>query len=327
MRETRDIQAFPSMVFVGVHMEAFAPFKHLIENGENVLGLVTLKPESMAQVSGAIDLTAVADQAQIPVLRVRNINEPQAVAWIREKDPALLLVVGWTQLLNPDLLRVPQLVCLGFHASLLPKSRGRTPVNWALINGETMTGNTMIVLEPEADSGDIVAQRAIPITEEDDCKTIYQKVAETEVEMLGEVLPLIRSGFLPRRKQDDTQATVMPKRRPEDGLINWNRTTREIYNWVRALTDPYPGAFSFANGERVWIWVARTEEGSIHDRRCRPGEVIVDCDGWPRVSTGDGWIRLVSVQREGGPKISGRAAGVTFLSTGTVLAQPSEAAR
>jgi methionyl-tRNA formyltransferase len=327
MMNAWNAHTFPSMVFVGVHMEARAPFNYLVDEGYNVLGLVTLMRESMAQVSGAIDLTPVAEQGQIPVLRVRNINEPEAVAWIREKAPALLLVIGWTQLLKPDLLRVPKLACLGFHASLLPKSRGRAPVNWALINGETVTGNTMIILEPEADSGDIVAQRTIPISEEDDCKTIYQKVGETEVEMLDEVLPIIRSGVLPRRKQDDSHATVMPKRRPEDGVINWNRTTQEIYNWVRALTDPYPGAFSLLNGDRVWVWTARADGAPIDGESRGPGEVIVDSDGWPWVSTADGWIRLVTVQREDGPKISGQAAGATFLLPGIVFDRTNEAAK
>jgi methionyl-tRNA formyltransferase len=308
-------------------MEARAPFAYLLENAYDISGLVTLTSDSMRCVSGAIDLTEAAEKAHIPVFRVKNINDPEALVWVRSKAPDLLLVVGWTQLVKAELLRVPKLACLGFHASLLPKSRGRAPVNWALINGDTVTGNTMIVLEPEADSGDIVAQRTIPITEEDDCKTIYQKVGETEVEMLDEILPLIRNGVLPRRKQNDSEATVMPRRRPEDGLIDWNRTTRQIYNWVRALTDPYPGAFSLLNGERVWIWSARTDGGLVDINPRVPGKVVVDDDAWPWVSTGDGWIRLVSVQREGSPKISGQTASLTFLRTGSVFADLNEVAQ
>jgi methionyl-tRNA formyltransferase len=300
-------------------MEAYAPFRRLIERGDNILGLVTLDSEGLTKVAGATDLTEFAEDAQIPTLRVRNINQPEAVAWIREKAPDVLLVVGWTQLLKPELLRAPKIACLGFHASLLPKYRGRAPVNWAIINGEKVTGNTMITLEPEADTGDIVAQRTIPITDEDDCNTVYQKVSQTEVEMLEEILPMIRRGVLPRKKQDDSQATVMPKRRPEDGLVDWRRSTQEIYNWVRALTDPYPGAFSFLNGERIWIWAARTDGGAIGKQSDRPGEVIVDTQGWPWVSTVDGWIRIVSAQREGGPRVSGKAAVMTFLPGGSVL--------
>jgi len=317
-------RSFPSIVFVGVHMEARAPFAYLVQNGHNILGLVTLRPESMPSVSGAIDLTGIARHAQLPVFRVRNVNEPEAVEWIRQKAPDLLLVVGWTQLLKPELLRVPRIKCLGFHASLLPKSRGRAPVNWALIHGDNVTGNTMIILEPEADSGDIVTQRTIPITDEDDCKTIYQKVGQTEVDMLAEILPMIRLGVLPRTKQDDTLATVMPKRRPEDGLIDWTRSSREIYNWVRALTDPYPGAFSMLNGEKVWIWVARTDGALQGQRGSSPGQVAVDVEGWPWVATGDGWIRVVTIQRDGDPKISGQAAGKMFLPAGSAFGMTKE---
>jgi methionyl-tRNA formyltransferase len=307
-------------------MEASAPLKRLIEIGENILGLVTLDPESLVKVAGATDLAQITEDAQIPTLRIRNINQPEAVAWIREKTPDVVLVVGWTQLLKQELLRIPKIACLGFHASLLPKYRGRAPVNWAIINGETVTGNTMLKLEPDADTGDIVAQKTIPITDEDDCKTIYQKVGQTEVQMLEEVLPMIRRGVLPRKKQEDSQATVMPKRRPEDGLIAWGRSTREIYNWVRALTDPYPGAFSWLNGKRIWIWAARTDGGLISNKSHRPGEVILDKQDWPWVSTADSWIRIVCAQREGEPRVSGQAAGLTFLPAGSVLGETVEAA-
>jgi methionyl-tRNA formyltransferase len=305
-------------------MEASAPLRRLIERGDNILGLVTLDSESLKKVAGAVDLAKFAEDAGIPILRVRNINLPEAVAWIRERAPDVVLVVGWTQLLKPELLRVPKIACLGFHASLLPKYRGRAPVNWAIINGETVTGNTMITLEPEADTGDIVAQRAIPITDEDDCNTIYQKVGQTEVEMLEEILPMMRRGLLPRKKQDDSQATVMPKRRPEDGLIDWRRSSREIYNWVRALTDPYPGAFSFLNGEKIWIWTAGTDGEPIASQSHRPGEVILDRQGWPWVATADGWLRIVSAQRQGEPKVSGQVAGRTFLAAGSLLGEAKE---
>src|SRR5262249_37319264 len=156
-----------------------------------------------------------------------NINSPEAMEWIRALEPDVILVIGWTQLLKDELLRMPKLACLGFHASLLPRYRGRAPINWALIYGEKVTGNSMITLEPEADTGDIVHKREIPITDEDDCNTLYQKVGQTEVEMLEAVMPQLRKGIVPRTKQDNSIATVMPKRRPKDGIIDWNRTSHE----------------------------------------------------------------------------------------------------
>jgi methionyl-tRNA formyltransferase len=317
----------PTIVFVGAHMESRAPFMHLMGHGYNISGLVSLDLDSLSRMSGAKDLASAAETADIPVLRVKNVNEQNAVAWIREKAPDVLLVVGWTQLLKAELLRVPKFACLGFHASLLPKYRGRAPVNWAIINGETVTGNTMIVLEPEADTGDIVAQRRIEITDEDDCRTIYQKVGQTEVEMLEEVLPLIQVGILPRRKQDESQATVMPKRRPEDGRIDWRRSTRDIYNWIRALAQPYPGAFSVLNDQSVWIWAARADCTLITRSNFKPGDVTHNADGWPLVATGDGWIRVVEAQRVGGSRLSGREAAATFLFAGGSFAEIKETVR
>ena len=317
----------PIFVFVGAHMESEAPFRYLIGKDCKIAGLVSLNPDRLRKMSGALDLSSTAVAAGIPVLRVENVNEPSAVSWIRARAPDVLLVVGWTQLLKAEVLRVPKLACLGFHASLLPKYRGRAPVNWAIINGETATGNTLIVLEPEADTGDIVAQRRIEITEEDDCRTIYQKVGQTEVEMLEEVLPMVQRGILPRRKQDDSEATIMPKRRPEDGRIDWKRSTREIYNWIRALTQPYPGAFSVLNGQNVWIWAAREHQTHIGHNNFKPGDITCDADRCPLVATGDGWIRVVEVQREGGTKLSGKEAAETFLFDGSSFADVEETIR
>src|SRR5579884_149942 len=127
--------AFPKIIFVGAHMESFAPFRRLIERGDNIVGLVTLTLDRMEKMSGATDLTSLATDAQIPILRIENVNRPESISWIRNFEPDLILVVGWTQLLKDELLRLPKIACLGFHASLLPKYRGRAPVNWAIING------------------------------------------------------------------------------------------------------------------------------------------------------------------------------------------------
>jgi methionyl-tRNA formyltransferase len=233
-----------------------------------------------------------------------------------------LLVIGWTQLLCPHLLQIPRVACLGFHASLLPKYRGRAPINWALINGEDETGNTLMVLSPEADEGEIVGQRVISISDEDDCASLYEKVSSTEVEMLSEVLQQARQGGVPRRKQNSADATVMPRRRPEDGLIEWNRTSRKVYDWIRALTKPYPGAFTFARARKIMIWKARLDVSCATQPR-PAGTVSLDADGLPLVATADGFIRLLLLQREGEPEVSGMEAGRTFLKPPIVLGASS----
>ena len=276
--------------------------------------------DAAAGVSGAVDLAAVARAAGVPVCLARNVNDPECVAFIRAIAPDVLLVIGWTQLVKDELLSVPG-VALGFHASLLPKYRGRAPINWALIHGERETGNSLIVLARGADVGDIVAQRTIPITDHDDCATLYDKVAATEVDMLREVLPLIEAGRMPRRKQEDAAATVMPKRRPEDGRIDWSRGARELYDWVRALTHPYPGAFTALAGRRIFVWrAALPTPGDGQAAGLVPGTVVRDSDGGVVVATGQGRLRLLSVQREGDAEIEASEAARTWLHDGNVFA-------
>jgi methionyl-tRNA formyltransferase len=317
----------PTVLFVGAHFEADAPFRFLLDRGESVVGLVTLPEDKLAVMSGGFDLSAKAVAAGIPVLRAADVNAPEVLEWARALSPDLILVVGWTQLLGDEVLRLPRMACLGFHASLLPKYRGRAPVNWALINGETETGNTMIVLEPDADVGDIVAQRAIPIAADDDCRTLYEKVAATEVEMLDEVWPLLRAGRVPRRKQDDSAATVMPKRRPEDGEIDWRKSRTELDRWVRALTRPYPGAFTYAGGTKVYVWKASPVADGTGPALQSPGTVGRDGRGHPLVAAGDGWLRPLVIQREGSDDATGPDALSSILREGEVLAGATKEAR
>ncbi len=324
MKATTPRQAFagfPRIALVGVHSEACAPFRFLLESGECVVGLVTLTQEKMTGVSGAVDFEPLAEEFGIPLHRTPNVNDPACEAWLRELKPDILLVIGWTQLLKEPLLRLPSLVTIGFHASLLPLYRGRAPVNWSIINGETETGNTMIVLEPGADEGDIIAQRRIPITPTDTCGTIYDQVGRTEADMLAEVLPLIRQGRMPRRKQDDSIATVMPRRRPADGIIDWEKPARRLHDWVRALTHPYPGAFTFVPAGQVplmlKVWAA--EPGPETASGLEPGFVEKDPQGWPLVAAGSGALRLLSVQFAGQEEVAANQGWSAEFAPGTIL--------
>jgi len=314
------MQEYPRIVFVGVHQESRAPFEYLLATGENVVGLVTLTPEQAAKFSGTTDLATPARDVQIPTLEVTTLKDEGAVEFVEKLRPDILLVVGWMRLLTDRVLRIPKIACLGFHASLLPKYRGRAPINWALINGETKTGNTLMVLAPGADEGDIVAQREIRIEFEDDCNTLYEKVAQTEVDMLADILPQIRIGRLPRIHQDPGAATVMPRRRPEDGLIDWGKDARRLYDWVRALTHPYPGAFTWLNGQKLFVWTALPKPPHNPPAEVAVGTIALGEHGYPEVKTGSGWLELIRVQLEGEPELDGIEAARTFLGQGRRLA-------
>lgn len=293
-------------IFVGAVEEGRRCLDALMARGERFTALVTLEDDLAARTSGAVPFDDAARAQGIPLLKVRDLNAEENVRKVGELRPDLILVIGWTRLLGRRLLEMPRLGCIGFHASLLPKYRGRAPVNWALINGETETGNTMFFLDEGVDTGDIIAQRRIPIAEDDTCATLYRKIADSAIAMLEENLPLLKQGRAPRRPQDHAAATVMPKRRPEDGAIDWSRGPRALYDWVRALTHPYPGAFSHLDGRRLFVWRAARSAGVDGDADAMPGTLLGARATAMLVATGKGGIlALERVQWQDGPEIDG----------------------
>lgn len=307
----------PRVVFVGCVEEGRRSLDTLLDMRANVLGIFTLRPDLAVKVSGAVRWEEIAAAHSIPLHYVRNVNDPDAVRTMRALDPDLVFCVGWTQLLHHEILHLPRLGCIGFHASQLPRYRGRAPVNWATIHGEKETGNTMMLLDEGVDTGDILAQRRFPIEEDDTCATLYEKVARSGDEMIREVLPLIREGRMRRTPQDHQAATVMPRRRPADGVIDWKRTTRMLHDWVRALTHPYPGAFTFIDGARVFVWKAqpwRPGPGGPSPVASRAGWWRLEGDP-PRLVAGtlDGDLLLIRVQVESGVELDGATFGRDWL--------------
>jgi methionyl-tRNA formyltransferase len=173
------------------------------------------------------------------------------------------------------------------HGSLLPRYRGRACVNWAIIHGEAETGATLHWMTARPDEGDIVDQERVPITESDTALDVMLKVAEAAGKMLARSLPLIEAGKAPRIPQDHSQATYFGRRRPEDGLIDWSAPARNICNLVRAVTHPYPGAFTFLDGKKVFIWKATPldEETGVAPGRVVSREPLV-------IAAGKGAVRV-----------------------------------
>lgn len=290
-------------LFVGAVEEGRRCLDALLAEGEPFIGIVTLRDDLAARTSGAVAFDDVAGAHGITLLKVGDLNADANVARLRELEPDLILVIGWTRLLGGAVLRLPRLGCVGFHASLLPRYRGRAPVNWAIINGETETGNTMFFLDEGVDTGDVIAQRRIPIADDDTCATLYGKMADAAIGMLKENLPLLKNGRAPRTPQDHARATVMRRRRPEDGIIEWSRSSRELYDWVRALTHPYPGAFTELDGRRLFVWQASDEGGDAGGAAA--GTVLEAGLDDLLVAAGQGRLALRRVQWEGGPEADG----------------------
>jgi methionyl-tRNA formyltransferase len=291
------------IVFVGAVHEAEASLRALIDAGADLAALVTPTEAGASRTSGAVDLAAIAAARGIPVIRTDDLNAPGEIARMRALAPALIVVVGWTRLLGKELLSIPERGCVGFHASLLPRHRGRAPVNWAILRGETETGNTLMFLAPGADTGDIIDQRAVPIAPSDTCASVYDKVAEAGASMLRAHMHALLAGRAPRRAQDGSRASVLPKRTPEMGITDWDRPAREVHDWIRALTHPYPGAFGMLGGRRVFLW--SSEPPGAGEPAGPPGAVMGGEGEAVRVGARGGSLRVLRVQDEGGPELPG----------------------
>jgi methionyl-tRNA formyltransferase len=298
--------------WVGFHLEGVPALRGVLERGFPVEAAITLKPELAARRSGAADYAPVCSKYGVPLYRVANINDDEALRLLGDLSLDLVFVIGWTQIVRPAALRLARVGMIGAHASLLPHNRGRAPINWALIRGEKQTGNSLMWLAEGVDAGDVIDQMAFPVTPYDTCASLYEKVAETNRRMILRSLPKLLAGERPGRPQPHDGTPVLPGRRPEDGLVDWSRPAAEVYDFLRALTRPYPGAFSWLDGKRWRLW-----QGSLWPDACsmnaRPGQVIgpvyspVAGACGQVVACGQGAVALLEIEGDDGQTLGGPA--------------------
>jgi methionyl-tRNA formyltransferase len=235
-----------------------------------------------------------ADRNHIEVFCPPDVNMPAWKEKVSRLSPDVIFSFYFRHMLSQDILKIPASGAYNLHGSLLPAYRGRAPVNWAIINGEKKTGVTLHHMIDKPDAGDIVGQKAVEIGFEDTTRTLYDKLCVATREMLAEILPLISKGKAPRIPQDVTKGSYYGGRRPEDGHIDWNRPAVRIYNLIRAVTDPYPGAFGFLPGAgKILIWWAFPHDKRGNDQA--PGRIEVEKKD-VFVSTGDGRLKLVDIE-------------------------------
>lgn len=173
-----------------------------------------------------------------------------------EIDADVYILCGYNRRLPEELIQIPKKGTINLHAGKLPEYRGASVMNWAIINGETQGACTIHCVAKEFDSGDILAERSYDIRYVDTIADVRNKVNEIFPKLLLSVLRQIQNGTVRRKRQDETKARYWNSRKPEDGMIDWSKSPREIYNLVRALTHPYPGAYTYIEEEKVYVWKA-----------------------------------------------------------------------
>ena len=299
--------------WVGFHAEGLPALEALLDAGAPIRAVLTLTPELAAKRSGAADYAPVCADYGVPLHYISGINEPRAFEILSAISPDVIFVIGWHQIVRQPVMGLPRLGLIGAHASFLPHNRGSAPVNWAIMRGERESGNTLMWLADGVDEGDIIDQRAFRISGYDTCESVYAEVAASNREMLLDLLPKLMAGERPGRPQERSAEPVLCRRRPADGRINWDCPAAVVYDFVRALTRPYPGAFSTLDGRQWWIWDAALppDRGPIPDSE--PGEVLgpvispVQSACGQLVACGSGAVILLELEDAAGNRLRGRA--------------------
>ena len=256
--------------------------------------VVSFSEEHRHRISGFATYPEYGDKW----IQVDSINDEEARTALRNCELDIILVMAWQELLDDDILDIPEKGCVGRHLSLLPKRRGRAPVAWSLLHGLEETGVTLFWLDKGVDTGDIISQQSVQIDHDDEAHDLHDKLTDTTVDLLGNVLGTFESGIFPRTPQNDSKATYTHPRRPDMGLIDWEKSVSRLYDFIRAQTHPYPGAFTYHSMDKITVWHAAIDHRTA--TRGQPGEILADRgdDAWV-VQAGTG-ILEIEVENDGG---------------------------
>ncbi len=279
------------LVVCAYHNVGYRCIEELLRQGAEI-SLIFTHEDSPTEQIWFSSVRELAEAHKIPYM-TSSINEPENMERVRKIAPDFLLSFYYRNMIKPDLLEIPSKGALNLHGSYLPKYRGRVPVNWAVINGETETGATLHYMVAKPDAGDIVDQEKVAIAFTDTAHDLFGKVTDAAVVVLQRVWPKLVDGTAARIPMDLSAGSYFGGRKPEDGRIDWSKSAEQIYNLIRGVTHPYPGAFTELNGKKVIIWSAWPLEGSG-----QPGQVV--SLNPLRIGTGSGLLELTNHEFERG---------------------------
>jgi methionyl-tRNA formyltransferase len=298
----------PRILFFGYSEVGYECLSLLIGRNDNVIALITHEDNPLEKIWFRTP-AALAQGRGIPVYTPENVNTPDWIDRIASLQPDLIISAYYRHMIDMQIIRLAKLGGFNVHGSLLPRYRGRAPINWAVLHGEPRIGMTLHRMVKRADAGAIIDQEGVDIESRDTAEEAFRKVLPCAPRILGRQIDALLSGTAGEVPQDESQATYFGARGPEDGRINWSQTSREIFNLVRAVTDPFPGAFTEIDGVRLMIWWAELDSSAARNGRSQPGEILSLSP--LIIATGDGALEL--------SKIEWRSATVPKLRVGQRL--------
>jgi methionyl-tRNA formyltransferase len=278
--------------FIGARIVGYNTLQALLQKGFNIVGALFLDDKRRDITVAHKNFDSLIVEYRLNAKTYTSLGKPEYMAWMQDLDIDIGLVIGVSNLIPSKMLEIPKLGFIGMHPTLLPVGRGRAPIPWTLIKDLKKSGTTLFICDAEADTGKILAQKSYPVHYEDTCTTLGKRSDDAVIELLINSLPEYYNGNIVPFAQDEGKATRWEKRTPADGLVDWKKSSREIYNWIRALTNPYPGAFTFFHGKKVMIWAARE---SADLRTGLPGNILDVTPSGILVSTGSGNLILTKI--------------------------------
>ena len=306
------------LIFMGTPDFARPTLQKLIELGENLVAVVTQpdRPKGRGQHLMSPPVKQLALEHGIDVLQPPKVRDPDFVEIIRKLKPDVIVVVAFGQILPKSLLDVPPHGCINVHASLLPRYRGAAPLNWSIINGETETGVTTMLMDPGLDTGPMLLTRSTHLDENEDIVSLHNRMAEMGAELLAETLNRLKEGTVTPRQQNSADSCYAAMLRKEDGSIDWQRDARAIHNQVRGMSV-WPGAYTYINGEVLKIF--RT---SVGGGTGRPGTVMKASKGELEVACFSGSLFIQELQLAGRKRLdTGSFLAGYSIAEGTLLEQ------
>lgn len=286
------------LVVCAYHNVGYRCLEELLRQGAEVARVFTHEDNPNEEIWFS-SVRALAEKHGIPVTTT-DISLPENAALLREISPDFLFSFYYRNMIKVEILDIPKRGALNLHGSYLPKYRGRVPVNWAVINGETEAGATLHYMVEKPDAGDIVDREKVAIEFTDTAHDVFHKVTDAAMRVISRSWPLLRDDVAPRIPMNLAEGSYFGGRKPADGLIDWTRTAVQIYNLVRGVTHPYPGAFTFLDGQKIVVWQAWPMEGNA-----APGAIV---SANPLlIGTGEGLLEIRSLQAEGENELQPKA--------------------
>jgi methionyl-tRNA formyltransferase len=293
------------VVACAYHNVGYACLEELLRQGADIR-LIFTHEDSPTEVIWFKSVRELATAHGIPFI-TSDINLPENQARVAEIDPEFLLSFYYRNMIKPAVLDLARNGALNLHGSYLPKYRGRVPVNWAVINGETETGATLHYMVEKPDAGDIVDQEKVAIEFTDTAFDVFNKLTGAAVTVIGRAWPQLVTGTAPRIPMDLSKGNYCSGRKPADGQIDWAKSAVQIYNLIRGVTHPYPGAFTHLDDQQVIIWSAWPVTGSGE-----PGQVVSTTP--LLVGTGNGLLEIKNLQ----PATKEECTAMTFIEKRTL---------